>query len=616
MRLLLALPVAAAALWSGPAAGAPGKEFRALVLAENSKVSIQRGSSAVITLRGVEGNNNALKYSIVEGPRYGRLSELQQADPNRQGWGFVRYEHGNDEESRTDTFRYRVTAPISGRSATATVAVNITDAPPRLGLPATLGFSAIVGEKDTKTLALTNTGGGTLRGQVRSDPPFFVEGDGTFELKRNRSKQVTLRFEPRSTGLWGPAKVQPARDDPTAYVVLRGEAKAPFAIRTSAETFDLKHDDSRALSVEIINLADNPQTVRISSRPEGLADHAAAVELGPRQSKELDLAVPAARKGPGVTLGLVFSTSQHREERKFEIPPVPAHIEVLTPQVDFSKNREAVLRLRNTGGVEGDFSVELPRGIDLTERNLSGSIPAGTESEIRMTWRVPDGGPVPSELLVQTPSGTPERVAIVPAMPEPEPSPVAIAENGAQAPPEPDNATAEPRTVPAEAPKPSWFVAHPKERTRLYSLAQEPGDGSCTVRLAIPFDPRVDGYRLERLRVNIPIDPASNRPGEATFEPVPHEGKVELAGAVKEEHPEGEASVIRATIAGLPPGAATVWRLVPLSGGQEFAPTREFTLSTKLPERRFSWQAIFVSAGGLCLLFLAWWKWRAGRVPG
>ena len=196
-------------------------------------------------LKGIERHNNLLRYEIISPPRHGRLSALDEPDPNRQGPAYVVYAHGDDETSHTDTFSYRVTAPISGRGATGTVTINITDQPPRLGVPSLLELTAVVGETATGVLALTNLGGGILHGEVRVPPPFHIEGDSRVALGRGRSTNITIHFTPLKPGLTPPEKIQPApRDDPGAAISLVGEGNPPFAVKTTSGDLRLRGDVS------------------------------------------------------------------------------------------------------------------------------------------------------------------------------------------------------------------------------------------------------------------------------------------------------------------------------------------------------------------------------------
>lgn len=418
--------VATAAIlaWStAPAGAAPKPSPTARVVAQSPTVEVLRGGTVRVTLKGIERNNNLLRYEILRQPRHGALSALEQPDPNRQGPGFIVYSHGDDETSLTDTFTYRVTAPISGQSSTGTVTVRILDLPPRLGAPPLLEFASVVGESAQGTLSLTNLGGGTLRGEVRMRPPFHVEGQGAFALGRGRATRIPLRFVPLRPGLTAPERIQPSPlDDPSVSVSLVGEASPAFAVKTSSEELALKSDDTRMVSLELVNLSTNPQEVTVTLEPPGLADAPSILLLPPAGTREVSLRIPPDRRGPAAELRATFSTAVHTESRKFSVPPVPARLVLLTPAIDFGESREMRLSVENAGGVEGRFTLALPEGMTTVEGAASFAVPAGTRTNV--TLLVKDRSVPADHLVFDAGSGDEVRVPVTFTSPEPPATPV------------------------------------------------------------------------------------------------------------------------------------------------------------------------------------------------
>ncbi len=748
---------------------APKKDFRRKPVAPDITLKVLRGRSEVIRLPGVESNGNPIRYEIVSRPSAGKLSNLEQPDPNRQGPGFVTYTHGDDEVSTIDEFKYRVSAPISGlRSSSGTVTVHIVDLPPRLGAERSVVFSAIVGETTTTMLSLTNIGGGTLRGTVRVRPPFHVAEDASFELGRGRSTRIPVHYAPVETGLSAPEKIQPARDDPGASITLRGEASAPFAVKTSADKLELKADDSRATVVEVVNLSANPQEVEVSVEPATSVETIPAVALGPRETRAISLRIPAERKGAAEDFTVTFSTRAHALSRGFSAPAVPARLEVLTPVVDFGRSREAALVVRNSGGVDGRFSVVLPPGLTCIDRAASFSVAQGRETSVRLRLATSGDESAPTELLVTTSAGASERVAIrttpaetvdatpeepakpVLAPPAPPPLPGALNDNvrlireenrwrlewnlpedwsearvekigtgsGAwrqhQAPHEeagwfawltaiptrfigffsrltspkdletisPDATTAGkpgtktpqgiavsdndvksgtkwrllakaggsadlvpvteefvidagtgklhaikpppiPETSPAPGtggppqadtgPKPGIITAS-EPVTKLEAVQQEIQRKSSTLLLAIPYDPAIESYRLERMSMVCTINPATGLPSRPDFQVMPHEGKITFLSQGKTQQGGKDLSVAVAKIDGLQPGTSTTWRLVPVANGKDLPPTGEFVVRT-LPPWRISWSNVFFWSAIVMLAGILYLRWKTNRMP-
>lgn len=395
-------------------------------MAPDVAVEVLRGGSVLVKLPGVESNGNPVRYDIPSSPSHGKLSGLEQPDPNHQGPGFVTYKHGDDEESTLDRFEYRVSAPISGlRSAPGRVTVRIIDLPPRFSTVSSMAFSAIAGESSEGMLFVTNTGGGILRGEVRVRPPFHVDGSGIFELRRGKSTGIALRYSPLEPGLAPPEKIQPVPDDPTASVTLRGEATAPFAIKATADKLELKADDSRSLALEIVNLSDRPQQIEAEATPPDAIQKIPPITLDPQKTRRVDLLISPECKGPAGEFSVSFSTPAYSVQRSFSVPAVPARLELSSAYLDFGTRREADLTVRNSGGVDGRFSLMLPTGLAVLEGAASFAVSPGSEKTVRLRWEKRKDHSAPTELLVKTGTGEPERVAIRFEEPRESPTPQA-----------------------------------------------------------------------------------------------------------------------------------------------------------------------------------------------
>lgn len=725
---------------------APKPPPTARVVAQSPVIEVLRGGGARVMLKGIERNNNILRYEILRPPRHGSLSALEQPDPNRQGPGFVVYSHGNDETSRTDTFIYRVTAPISGQSSTGTVTIQIFDPPPRLGAPAAVEFAAVVGESSTRNLTISNLGGGILRGEVRVRPPFHVEGLAAFELGRGRSTRIPIRFVPLKPGLSTPERIKPSpEDDPSVSVALVGEALPPFMVKTSTEEMALKSDDARTVLVELVNISSQPQEVTVSIDPAHLAEAPSIVNLTPTETREVILRIPPDRRGGAEELRATFSTPVHAETRKFSAPTVPARLVLLTPSIDFGDSREMPLTVENAGGVEGRFILSLPDGMATVEGAENFAVPPATRVTARL--RITDPALASDHLVFQTGADDPIRVPVTLTLPEPSATPapplppplppprwalnqaVRVVEvspgqsavtferekeawTGVQlevlgaAPPlwspfqppptaqptpglidsvhaaimgffaqltERDDPTTEAQT--AEEPPPAEpNITVPLEAGDtggLWRLTAEPSDGSqrrtvvsevfsidlngmvlfpsapppepeetavpepprkpvafsalvdigqqttrtsALVEATLAPEPGVTGYRLDRLSVVMPVNPATGIPRPPTVEPVAHDGDARIL-SVEEIRKDGQNLIlVTASINGLPPGMDTAWRLVPLAGNQERPPTKEFFIRT-LPPWRLPWKALWLAAAFGFVCFALYLRWKSRRLP-
>lgn len=745
---------------AGGTHAAPKKDFRRKPVAPDTTTEVLRGGTVLIRLPGVEGNGNPIRYDIPSGPSHGKLSGLTQPDPNRQGPGFVTYKHGDDERSTIDRFEYRVYAPISGlRSSPGTVTIRIADLPPRLGAETSLKFSTIVGESEKQALSITNIGGGMLRGRVRTRPPYYVDGPDTFELGRRKKTDIVLRYSPTEPGLSAPEKIQPAFDDPSASITLRGEASAPFAVKTTADKLELKADDSRSLPVELVGLSGSPQKITMEASAADIVERIPPAVLGPGETRQIRLVIPPERKGEAAEFSVTFATRAYSVVRHFTAPAVPARME-LPAAVDFGNRREALLAVRNSGGVGGRFTLVLPPALTSLEGAASFTVPPDGEKTVRLRLETRKDEPAPSELLVKIGAGEPERVAIHMSAPEATPTPAPSASpsptplpppppppgrlndnvqlarsDGAwrlqwqipanfaevraermdagssawrhhsgptasegwwawlgslpgriigffaplerkslddirpdtvqgstswqgvnlsdadakadakwrltakadgstaaapitdefmldvqagnlrpAAPPSPKPPAVTPSATPPAAGTTGTEATDVAPETKLLSAQQEVAKRSSKLLLAIPFDPAITGYRLERTHTVVTINPANGLPGRPKVEVIPHEGRVTIVSHGKTVQGDRELGVVVATIDGLQPGTWTTWRLVPVTGDRDRPPTGEFVVKT-LPPWRFPWAALWFWGPLSLLAAIIWLRWRRRQPP-
>ena len=762
------LPVLVAAIGLPVTSVPAAREIIPPPMGEDIAVQVMRGGSAEIRLRAFEGRGNPLGYEIVRNPEHGRLEDFRQADKNRQGFASVVYVHDNDEESTQDEFAFRARALVGGGvSSPIKVKLRIIDATPKLGIDPVVNFSAVAGESDVREVILSNEGGGLLEGRLAPEEPFYTEGEGRFSLGRGESTALTVRFAPLSVGPVAPQKLTPARADPGATVTLKGEAKEPFA--ATAEAMEVRADGSRTGKIVATNFTASPLEVNIEIEPDGLADAPGSLRIAEGGAADIPLVITPDKKGGAADLRIRLSSPHHAQDVAVRAPVVPPRLEVETPELDFRQQSEAQLAVRNSGGVEGRFSLELPGGMKTLEGAANFSV--APNSERKVVLRRPDPPKVPESdvLMVNLGKSGKVPVPLLFAAPAPSPSPTAP-------PPSPQPPPAEPAKpwelnqdvkletsgdaqasivwaagksgwanaslemidadgsrpyVPAKEPEGwwasivSWWTGRKAEAQQAWAEKEEyfanrlrlPGEGKepaqaesketwrsveispqdadksgarwrvvaekdnagmrepvseefvidlpgntlvasgdrrqekeapekeavatappaekksapaprvqaqvlpaarmihaaaitserthATVNLAIEQDETITGFRLERCELVTQIDPVTGIPLGPTYEAVPHDGEASILGVYPAEHEGKKLTFVVASIDGLAPGTATMWRLVPRAGEEDLLPTVEFVVPTK-PPWTFPWRAFFLGLMAALLAAVLW----------
>jgi hypothetical protein len=428
-RFLLAAALCAAGA-TGPAVARPAKP----PMASGTNVSVWRGDRVPVTLRGFFGNN-PVEYLIERPPRHGVLSPVGQPDPDRVAVstdGSVVYRHDDSEDSRSDDFTFRVRAVRGGGlSAPATVRLAIMDRPPVLAAPAAVDFTAAAGESMTRSLGLTNAGGGVLEGALRVHPPFDVVGPGFFTLPRGHSTNIAVRYVPAAGGDTSRQPIAPGLNDSAGtQILLRGQSVAPFEATASGGDF-VVDGQARETQVTLRSLAAGAQDITLTIDPPDLVEAPANVRLEPAAVRDLVLRIPAERQGERREVTLTFTTPAHRAQLVLDAPPVPAALELLTEELDFRERPSAVVTVANTGGVPGRFRFEPAAGLVMDNgRALDARefvVPPGTEESVPLNLSLPPDTPPPAELVVHLAGREPERLAIrpperVPTTPGPTPT--------------------------------------------------------------------------------------------------------------------------------------------------------------------------------------------------
>lgn len=401
-------------------------------IAVATNVSVWRGDRINITLRGFQANN-PIAYEIARQPRHGRLAPIVQPNPDRVSVstdGSVVYAHDNSDDSTTDEFTFRARGVRGGGvSAPAKVSITIMDRPPVLTAPAVLDFEAAAGETMTRSLGLTNAGGGILQIEARAKPPFAILGDKFIELPRGAATNVLVRYAPTSAGEEVRETIRPGINDSTgAQIVLRGASVAPFDIITTSQEFTLDRK-ARVSSVTLLSRAAEAQEVTITADPAGMVEVPPVVQLAPGASIPVELRIPPEGKGERRDIEVTFATPFHRREVALTAPPVPASLDLVTTELNFTDSqRKAVISVTNSGGVAGGFRLTPVPGLNFA---AGGSLDAreftvgpDAQTDVEIVFDSPRDAAPPTELFVEL-GGLTKSIAIVAPPPVPQPSPTA-----------------------------------------------------------------------------------------------------------------------------------------------------------------------------------------------
>ena len=399
-------------------------------IAVSSNISVWRGDRIKVTLRGFQGNN-PVEYSIARAPSHGSLSGIVQPDPDRvtdSTDGFVVYTHDNSDESVADEFTFRARGVRGGGvSAPAKVRINIMDRPPVLAAPSVLDFQAAAGESMARSLGLTNAGGAILQIDCRVKPPFEIIGAETIELPRGASTNVLVRYAPKVAGEEVRETILPGINDSTgAQIVLRGESLAPFDIAAASGQFVLENK-ARIASLTLVSKATETQKVTITAEPSGLAEVSSPVQLEPGASLLLEMRIPPERKGERQEVRVAISTPFHRRDVVIAAPPVPASLELLTKDLNFTEGRRnAVISVTNSGGVAGVFRLSPVPGLTFAAGgNLDArefAVAPDSKTDVELILDAPRNAAPPTKLPVEI-GGETEFISIHAPPPAPEPSP-------------------------------------------------------------------------------------------------------------------------------------------------------------------------------------------------
>jgi ketosteroid isomerase-like protein len=139
-----------------------------------------------------------------EGPRRGRNRDTGSLEGKEAGLSRSGMAGMTPPPQPGVTPNVREMPAVGSVSAPAPVEAPAPAAPGIVIEPAFLDFGVMDPGKESKPLSvrITNNGAATVSGDVRMDCPDFNfrSGDGDFELKPGRSREIRVRFKPTSAG--------------------------------------------------------------------------------------------------------------------------------------------------------------------------------------------------------------------------------------------------------------------------------------------------------------------------------------------------------------------------------------------------------------------------------
>ena len=319
-------------------------------------VQVQNGGTVQIALRIYGRQEQTTKFLVRKEPTLGKIVSLEPAE--QEVW-MLTYQHTsamNGQLSLQDRILFAAQNK-NGTSSAAEIVLNIVDNPPELAAPGPVEFGEIAaGIASSRSITISNKGGGTLEGGVTADAPWSVE-PANYKLARGQRAALRLTIAPdgereyqgrlhfSSDSKMEPAlhalAVAPFSAEP-AVLELAGNAKKPA--RSASVTLTNQTGAELTLQVEAnerLHLPDRmilpPKTVTTLT-PSLAADDAAGMEgsirfsLGAVSRKISVHAEPLAVKGEPTPTPLPQATATPASVASYPVLfPTPRPI---TPNTD------------------------------------------------------------------------------------------------------------------------------------------------------------------------------------------------------------------------------------------------------------------------------------------
>ncbi len=324
------------------------------------QVVVQRGATAVITMRTFGLPQPGTRYLVRKAPEFGVLAERSDSDPR------IVYRHLG--EGSVDTILYAAQGLGTGVSAPATIKIRIVDPEPELEAPQLVSFGDLfVGETVSRELFVRNRGGGILQAKVLTPRGLSVEGASSFELAEGEMTILDLDFTPREPGHY------------TENMVIEHDGHR-FPIAVVANIFPPVNLSPSALRLErggrlrsgvLVVTNSTPKRRTFTFTAEGLTGIPESLEIDGEGEVALTVQIPA--EFPGSFVGeIALSTGAFTAKVPVRADALPADLLIHPyPSLSLGKTLPAQalpfrVVLENRGGESGLLTANPPFGVRLS----------------------------------------------------------------------------------------------------------------------------------------------------------------------------------------------------------------------------------------------------------
>jgi hypothetical protein len=171
-------------------------------------------------------------------------------------------------------------------------------------------------------------------------------------------------------------------------------------------------------------------------------------------------------------------------------------------------------------------------------------------------------------------------------------------------------------TIPVEndpSPNQAPPLATPGPQTQIFG-AEPVRSTRTTAALTIYLapDPSATSYRLERRSWKFSIDQRTGKILHNEFQTDEHRSGATAVQIGPARAGNKQYTRIEAQIDGLSPGTRTYWRLVPVAGNKDLAPTAEISVVTQ-PPWEFPWRGTFIAGAFALLGWILYLRWKLSR---
>jgi hypothetical protein len=373
-------------------------------MAQPQTVSILRGEHIDIALRAQGRAPSQLKFLIRSYPSKGRLGEIRLTG---QKSAEVTYFHDGSGEGG-DGFTFAVQAIDSPVSAAAPVTISITEEPPELSVVKSVDFGTIeVGTTSEEEIALRNSGGGELEGEMEVSSPWRIIGSKEYRLGRNQEDTVRIVCEPSEPEKYNGKLV--FSHDARVTVDLTTKAISPFELSPAREIelITQEGETSRSAEVAIGNRTTRDRTLRITVPPELVAPDQILVPAGGEQ--RIALETKAGFLGDLETTMTLESEGfkQSLPVRVFALPP-RLHIEPREGldfgEIEPRRRYRGFIRVKNEGGTAARLQAKVPAEVLLVPDPSSAVLQPGETRVFDVALEVSSPGSYRAEVTI-APSG-------------------------------------------------------------------------------------------------------------------------------------------------------------------------------------------------------------------